>query len=189
MQPEHRRVCEHLDLTRRHELCEPRDASLLDDDPGGGQHDRLRLRGGHVRALLVERPAPLVEPPEALLVPRQWPPAAADTSPGRRRIDVDPHRQRLLAQRPPDARRLDRAAPERQNRRPLVLERLDRRVSLEHAELGLPSLLEQLRHRLPGRLRNLAVEVDEPPAEPLRDLGAERRLARAHEADERDVPV
>src|SRR5207244_4181831 len=84
------------------------------------------------------RPAPLVEPPEALLVPRQRPPTAANAAPRRRRIDVDPHRQRLLAQRPPDARRLDRAAPERQNRRPLVLERLDRRVSLEHAELGLP---------------------------------------------------
>ena len=70
-----------------------------------------------------------------------------------------------------------------------MLESLDRRVSLEHAELGLPSLLEQLRHRLPSGLRNLAVEVDEPPAEPLRDLGAERRLARAHEADQRDVPV
>ena len=35
----------------------------------------------------------------------------------------------------------------------------------------------------------LAVEIDEGTAEPLRDLLAEGRLAGAHEADERDVPV
>jgi hypothetical protein len=33
------------------------------------------------------------------------------------------------------------------------------------------------------------VEVDEASPEPLRDLPAEGGLARAHEADERDVPV
>ena len=36
---------------------------------------------------------------------------------------------------------------------------------------------------------DLAVDVDERPAEPLGELGPERRLARAHEADERDVAV
>ncbi len=70
-----------------------------------------------------------------------------------------------------------------------MLERRDRRLGLEHPELDLAALLEQLGQRASGRALELAVEVDEPPAEPARDLRAERRLARAHEADERDVPV
>ena len=95
----------------------------------------------------------------------------------------------MLGQRAADARRLDCAAAEREHRRPLVLECPDRRLGLEHAKLDLPALLEDLGQRTPRGALELAVEVDEPPAEPLRDLGAERRLARAHEADERDVPV
>ena len=95
----------------------------------------------------------------------------------------------MLAERAPDPRRLDRTAPERQHRRPLVLQRGERRLRLEDAELDFAALLEQLRDRLPGRALELTVEIDEPAPEPRRDLRAERRLARAHEPDERDVPV
>jgi len=48
---------------------------------------------------------------------------------------------------------------------------------------------EELRDRPPLLRLQLAVEIDEGSAEPLRDLGAEGRLARAHEADEREVAV
>ena len=34
---------------------------------------------------------------------------------------------------------------------------------------------------------DLTIEVDEGPAEPPRDIAPERRLARAHEAGEREV--
>jgi hypothetical protein len=36
---------------------------------------------------------------------------------------------------------------------------------------------------------DLAVEIDQPAPEPPGDLGSEGRLPRAHEADQRDVPV
>ena len=34
---------------------------------------------------------------------------------------------------------------------------------------------------------DLPIEIDEGPAEPARDIAPERRLARAHEAGEREV--
>ena len=94
----------------------------------------------------------------------------------------------MLAQRPLDSRRLDRAAAEREHGRALVVQRGHRRLGLEHAELDLPSLLEDLRDRPPDRPLELAVEVNEPASEPVGYLGAQLRLARPHEADERDVP-
>ena len=84
---------------------------------------------------------------------------------------------------------LDRAAAERDHRGPCVGQRLERHLGLELAELGLAALAKDVRDRLPERALELAVEVDEPPAEPLGSLRAERRLARAHEADEREMPV
>ena len=95
----------------------------------------------------------------------------------------------MLAQRAPDRLGLDRAAAERDHRGRPAGKRLERGLGLELAELRLAALAEDLRDRLPQRLLELAVEVDEPPAEPLGNLRAERRLARAHEADEREVPV
>jgi hypothetical protein len=38
-------------------------------------------------------------------------------------------------------------------------------------------------------VHDLLIEVEEPPAEALGELQPERRLARAHEADEREVAV
>jgi hypothetical protein len=50
-------------------------------------------------------------------------------------------------------------------------------------------LLEDLRDRPAKLALDLAVEVDEPTAQALGHLQPERRLARAHEPDEREVPV
>ena len=84
---------------------------------------------------------------------------------------------------------LDRAAAERDHGGRPVDERVHRRLGLQLAEVRLATCVEDLRDRLPQRALELAVEVDEPPAQPLGRLLAERRLASAHEADERDVPA
>ena len=95
----------------------------------------------------------------------------------------------MLLQRPPDLRRLDGPPAEREHRRPLVVQGGNRGLGFEHPKPGLAPLLEQLRDRPPGRPRQLVVEIDQAPAQPVCHLQAERRLARAHEPDERDVPV
>ena len=68
------------------------------------------------------------------------------------------------------------------------MERSERLALLLHAEAGLSDGLEELRNRPSDSTLELAVEVDERTAEPVGDLGADRRLARAHEADQREVP-
>ena len=49
--------------------------------------------------------------------------------------------------------------------------------------------LEQLPDRPPGEALELRIDVDKGPTEALRNMSAERRLACAHEAHERDVLV
>ena len=95
----------------------------------------------------------------------------------------------MLAQRVPDRGRLDGASAEREHRGAAVAERVERGLCLEQSELQLATLLEQLRDRLLQRPLELPVEIDEAPAEPRRHQRAERGLARAHEADQRDVSV
>ena len=68
-------------------------------------------------------------------------------------------------------------------------EHLERGFLLAHPELDLAALREDLRDRPAQLALDLAVEVDESPAQPLGDLQAERRLAGAHEADEGEVTV
>ena len=123
------------------------------------------------------------------LVLREREITAADPFPGRADVDVELHGERVVAQGIADGRARHGAAAEGEHGGPLVLECRDGGFGLQHAELRLTPLLEQLGDRLPCRAGQLVVEVDEAPAEPLRDLPAEGRLARAHEADERDVPV
>ncbi len=67
-------------------------------------------------------------------------------------------------------------------------EHVSRNAFLDAAE-GRLAVLEQLRDRRPARTFDLVVEVDERPANALRDRTAERRLAGAHEADERELPA
>ena len=95
----------------------------------------------------------------------------------------------MLAERLADPRARHRPAAERDHLRRARRERLERGLLLAHAELDLAALREDLRDRLAQLALDLAVEVDEPPAEAFGDLEAERRLAGAHEADEREVAV
>ena len=60
---------------------------------------------------------------------------------------------------------------------------------LLHAELRLAALFEELGDGRAEVLLEIAVEVEERPAQPLGDERPDRRLARAHEADEREVLV
>jgi hypothetical protein len=163
--------------------------ALLHLDPRRREHDPVDVVGDGVCGLLVERRAALVQAVEARLLLRERTVAAAHSGPGGRGIDLDVHGQGTLAQRAPDRLGLDRAAAERDDGRPFVAQRLECRLGLEHAKLGLTALAEDLRDRLPQRALELAVEVDEPAPQPLGHLHPERRLARAHEADEGKVPV
>jgi len=95
----------------------------------------------------------------------------------------------VLPERTADRFRLDRSAAEGEHRRALVAQRVQRRLGLEHAELRFASLLEDLRYRLVQRPLQRQVEIDETAPDAVRDLHSERRLARAHEADQRDVLV
>ncbi len=58
---------------------------------------------------------------------------------------------------------------------------------LDHPEPRLAVAREELLDRRARLALDLVVEVDEGPIEPTRYLAAERRLARAHEAGEREV--
>ena len=166
-----------------------REQPFVDLDPRRGEHDLVHVVCHGLRNLVVERRALLVQRVKALLVLGERTVAAADPRPGGRGVDLDVNRERVLAERAPDLLGLDRAAAERDHGGRPAGERLQRRLGLQLAEVRLAARSEDLRDRLPQRALELAVEVDEPPAQPLGRLLAERRLARAHEADEREVPA
>ena len=188
VQTEHRRVRDHLDLTVD-QLGQSREQPLFDVDPRCCEDDPVHVAGDRVRRLRVERRAALVQRMEARLLLRERPVSPTDAIPGGRRVDLDVNGQRVLAKRAADRLGLDRATAERDHGRPLAGKRLERGLGLELAEVRLAAFAEDLRDRLPQRALELAVEVDEPPPQPLSNLRAERRLARAHETDEREVPV
>ena len=95
----------------------------------------------------------------------------------------------MLAERLADLRARHRPTAQRNDLWRAVPERLERGLLLAHPELDLAPLREDLRDRLAQLALDLAVEVDESPAQALGDLQAERRLAGAHEADEGEVAV
>ena len=188
MELERGRVCDDLQVPGD-ELGKPGERSLLDHDPRRCEHDLVGRGGRHVSGLAVQRLPALVQGAEALLVAGERPVASVRTPPRAADLHRKVHGQRVLTQRPPDARSLDGSASEREHGRPFVLQGRDRRLRLEHTELDLAALLEELRDRLTHGPLELPVEVHEPAPEKLRELGAELALARAHEPDQRDVPV
>ena len=95
----------------------------------------------------------------------------------------------MLSQRLTDRRRLDSAAAESQHRRALPVESVESPVSLDHAKACLAFLAKEVRDRTLKGALDLAVEIDQLSTGLDRHLGADRRLPRAHEPDERDVPV
>ena len=189
MQAEHRRVRDQLPLAGRNDLVEPCQRTLLETDSGRREHDPVRVPRDGVGAFAVEGLALDVQRMEELLVARERPRAVARTSPRGLGIDVDQHREGAISQRGPNLGARDRAAPEREHPRRLAPESLDRLLGLEHPEPLLAQLDERLWDRAPERSLELAVEIDEGPAEPFRDLRAQSRLAGAHEPDQGDVPV
>src|SRR5690242_10813225 len=83
---------------------------------------------------------------------------------------------------------LDRSAADGDDARLAPVERRSDELRLELAERSLALRLEQVPDR-PFRTLDLVVDVVERPPQPFGDLAAERRLARAHEADEDEVAV
>ena len=92
---------------------------------------------------------------------------------------VAEHRARRLGQH--------RAAAERDDRGLPVPQHLVRDLLLERTKAGLSPVLEELGDRRAGTRLDLAVEVDEAPAEACRSLAPEGRLAGAHEPGEREM--
>src|SRR5205085_3337964 len=68
-------------------------------------------------------------------------------------------------------------------------ERLARERRLGDPELGLAALREERGDRDLRAAFEQPVGVDRPPAEARRDVFGQRRLPRAHEADQREVAV
>ena len=152
------------------ELAEPLQRSPLDVHAGGGEHDVVGIPGDDVGDLRVQRPSLVVQTAEGRLVLRERAIAALDPLPAGVDVDVEPDRQRV-AERVSHGRRGHRAAAEREHDRLL----------LERAEGRLPLLAEDLGDRLARPVLDEVVGVD--AAEPAGGGG----LARAHEADDRDV--
>src|SRR2546430_5555504 len=149
----------------------------------GGEHDVVRIVRPAVGDLLVERLPALVELPEPRFVLRERPVAAAHALPRSLDVDLDQHGCRPLTQRFADRLCLNGAAAEGDHAR-RHRQRPERGPLLELAE---GASLEQLRNRPLPRL-DLCVHIEKRTVQQRRNLPAERRLAGAHEADQRDMP-
>jgi hypothetical protein len=188
--PGHRRVGdERRGPVARDERAEELERADADVDARGGEDDVVEVVRDEVGRRLVERAPALVQLREAALVLRERPCGAPGTLPRRLERDVNPDRPRVSAQRLACPRRFDRPAAESEHPRVRRLEHRDRPFLLDLAEPVLAVAREQLGDRVAVLLGNELVDVDERQADQLGGLPAERRLARAHEADQREVAV
>src|SRR5581483_2950008 len=170
------------------ERCESCKRSALDVHGCGGEDRVEDVRHPRNGDLLVEGAPLVVQPTELRLVPSERAIAATDALPARVDVLVDPDRDCALGEAPADGLARHRTAAERHDQR---LGRSHQGVDGLHlpvAERRL-ALREELGDRASGVVLDEAVGVDERPAEPEGGRLAERRLARAHEADEREVLV
>jgi hypothetical protein len=125
------------------------------------------------------------ERPERVFVPRKRTIASPDALPGRRGIDLDPDRVGTTAEKVARALGKDCSATERDHGRLGRGEHLGSELRLDATELRLAPL-EELRDGSMAAF-DLTVEIDEgSPAQP-RGFLTQRRLACAHEPDEREV--
>ncbi len=159
------------------ELAEPPQRAALDVDAGRGEDDVVGVPGDDVGDLRVERPALLVEPLELLAVPRERAIAPAHALPA---VSTSTSSQTTVARSFSSARTsgMVTAPPPRSTTRGSVRrEHVPDDLRLSRAECRL-AVVEQ-------RDRNVRVGLDVRETERAGD----RRLPRAHEADEREVRV
>ena len=169
-----------------HELAQPVEPAPLPGDARSRERRRIGVVGHRVGDLAVERPPCLVEALKLLLVTCERAVGPERTAPGE--IDVDLAEDDEVVGDPP-ACLLARhgPAPQRDHGGVGGGQRHPHGVLLDPPELLLAALGEELRDRLPGTFLDRGVEIEKGPLQAFRELPAERRLARAHEADEDDV--
>jgi hypothetical protein len=153
---------------------------------GGGEDDVVDVPGPCVCDVPVQRTAKLVAPAEFTLVSREWTPASLHARPRCLDVDIEVHDEdvQLLEQLPA----LDCSAAERDHGGRATIARVRDERSLQLAKRRLTTLVEDFGNRA-FRTLDLLVDVEEVASEAAGDLGAERRLPRAHKADQREVPV
>jgi hypothetical protein len=182
MQLEHVFVGDHRDGTANVEVRQSTTRDL--DLERGEQHivDAPRGTSGD----LVVQGLPLVEErPERFFVPRKRTIASPNALPGHRGVDLDPDRVGTTAQKVARALGKDCSAAKRDHSRLRRGEHLGSELRFDATELRLAPL-EELGDGSIAAF-DLAVEIDEwSPAQP-RGFLTQRRLARAHETDEREV--
>ena len=186
----HGRVGDDLDRpVARHELAEELDRPDADVDTRGSEHDAVEVGRARICRLLVDRDSLLEAGAERALVGGERPSAPRGALPRGVHVDVDQHGKRARAQALSRLRREYGPTPERDHG---WLRRVEDRCGdglLEHSERRLTVAGEELGDRDPRASLDLAIEVDKASAEAPCDLRAHRRLARAHEAGEREVAV
>ena len=182
MQLEHVFVGDHRDGTGNVETGQSTTRDL--DLERGEQHVIDAPHGGS--GDLVVQGLPLVEErPERFFVPRKRTIASPDALPGRRGVDLDPDRVGTTAEKVARTLGKDCSAAERDHGRLRRGEHLRSELRFDATELRLAPL-EELGDGSMAAF-DLTVEIDEgSPAQP-RGFLTQRRLARAHEPDEREV--
>ncbi len=171
------------------ELLEQLEGADPHVDPGGREHDSLGIVRVGVRGLLVDRQPREVEGTKRLLVDRQRPPPLAGPPPRELRVDLEQHRERAARKGLPRHGRQDGAAAESDHGGLGGSEDGCGDHFLDCPEPGLTVAREQLLDRGARLPLDLVVEIDERAVQPAGHLLAERRLSRAHEAGEREVPA
>jgi hypothetical protein len=172
-----------------HERAERHERTGVDVHAGRREHDVVHVVDVRVGDLGVQLPPAFVERVELRLGLREWTVAARTTFPRGIAIDLEQHGEGALVELVPDRRCLHRPTAERDHGRIRQTQRRKRVSLFLQTESRLAPLLEELGDRPAQLLLEVAVEIDERPAEALGDLRAERRLAGAHEAHERQVPA
>jgi hypothetical protein len=162
----------------------------LDVHTACGEDDVVGVGGPRVRRLFVERKALRVKLPERGFDRRKRALRPLRALPRDARIDLDEHGERPRSQRVADRCRRDRTAAEGDHDRSRRGEDLRRNLLLPRAEDLLPEReRKQICDPRPLAPFDFLVGVHERPLETPRDLGADGRLAGAHESDQRDVAV
>ena len=170
------------------ERTEPSQRAAFDVDAGCSENDVVRVERRRIGNFGIQRLAFAVKLLERLEALCERTARAFDAPPGRAEVDRDQDRDRALTQRSARPLREDCAAAEREDVRLGPLEHLARDLLLQAAKPRL-ALQEELHDGCARAAFDLVVEVEKRSPDAQGDLRRKRRLARAHEADERDVPL